>query len=232
MVDRASIYLGGIDIVCVDELQYLGSSIHHCGCPSDGVDARVAAVSSACGTLQKPVFSVRYLDIHIERCVFHACTLSLLVYGSECWTPLQCDIRHLSSFHIRCICSVLGITRAQAWVERISDAELFVLWDDVGTIKGKLGHHRLEWFGLLPEWRIAGYLGTFFPQRYSAYRLRNRWKYGVVRDLRSCDLLASWYDVVRETGSAWRNTHSSVAYNQPHVQPDQCIVCHQVFSSP
>ena len=50
-----------------------------------------------------------------------------------------------------------------------------------------------------------------FPQRYSANGLRNRWKDGVVKDLRSCDLLASWYDVVCETGSAWCNTYSSVA---------------------
>ena len=161
-MDRAPINLVEIDIVCVDKLQYLGSSIHHCCCPSDDVDARVAAASSACGSLQKPVFSVRYLDIHIERCVFNACTLSLLIYGSECWTPLQCDTRRLSSFHMRCICSILGITRAQAWVERISAAELFVLWGDVGTIIRKLGHRRLDWFGLLPEWRIAGCLGTFF----------------------------------------------------------------------
>ena len=35
---------------------------------------------------------------------------------------------------------------------------------------------------------------------YSAHGLRNRWKDGVVRDLRSCDLLASCYDVARETG--------------------------------
>ena len=58
--------------------------------------------------------------------------------------PLQCDIHRLSSFHMRCICSILGITRAQAWAECISDAELVVLWGDAGTIEGKLGHHRLE----------------------------------------------------------------------------------------
>ena len=100
-MDRARINLDGVDIVCVDELQYLSSSIHHCGRPFDDVDARVATASSACGTLQKPVFPVRYLDIHIEQCVFNACALSLLIYGSECWTPLQCDIHRLFSFHKR-----------------------------------------------------------------------------------------------------------------------------------
>ena len=97
--------------------------------------------------IAKTCISVRYLEIHIERCVLNACTLSLLIYGSECWTPLQCDICCLSFFHMRCISSILGITRAQAWTKRISDAELIVLWGDVGTINGKFGHRCLEWFG-------------------------------------------------------------------------------------
>ena len=104
-MDRAPINLGGIDIECVDELQYLGSSIHHCGCPSDDVDARVAAASSACGTLQTPVFSVRYLDIHIERYVFNACALSLLIYGSECWT--RCSMIFADCLPFTCVVFVL-----------------------------------------------------------------------------------------------------------------------------
>ena len=108
---------------------------------------RVAAASRACGALQKSVFAVRYLDIHIKRCVFNACVLSLLLYGSECWTPLQCDIRRLSSFHMRCIRSILGITRARAWAEHISNAVLLALWGDTETIEEKLAHRRLEWLG-------------------------------------------------------------------------------------
>ena len=75
MVDRAPINLGEIDIVCVDELQYVSSSIPHCCCPSDGVHA----ASSASGTLQKPVFSGHYLDIHIERCVCVQCLYPIFI---------------------------------------------------------------------------------------------------------------------------------------------------------
>ena len=147
-VDRAPMSLGGVDriIVRVDEFRYLGSSIHPSGRSTDDVDARVAAASRACGAMQKPVFAARYLDIHIKRCVFNACVPSLLLYGSECWTPLQCDIHRLSSFHMRCIRSILGITRAQAWAEHISNAELLALWGDTETIEEKLAHCRLELF--------------------------------------------------------------------------------------
>ena len=44
--------LGGVDIVCVDEFRYLGSSIHHNGRSTEDVDARLAATSHACGALQ------------------------------------------------------------------------------------------------------------------------------------------------------------------------------------
>ena len=63
----------------------------------------------------------------LKWCVFNAYVLSLLLYGSECWAPLQCDIRRLSSFHMRGIRSILGITQAQALAEHISSAELLAL---------------------------------------------------------------------------------------------------------
>ena len=84
------------------------------------------------------MYAVCYVDIQIKWCVFNACALSLLLYGSECWTSLQSDIRRLSSFHMRCICSVLGITWAQAWAEHTSNAELLALWSDTKTIEEKL----------------------------------------------------------------------------------------------
>ena len=227
-VDRAPMNLGGVDIVCVDEFRYLGSSIHHSGHSTDDVDARVAAASRACGASQKSVFAGRYLDIHIKRCVFNACALSLLLYGLECWTSLQCDIRRLSSFHMRCIHSILGITRARAWAEHISNAELLALWGDTDTIEEQLAHRRLEWLGHVARMEDSRMprqvlFGTFLQCR-PAHRPRKRWKDGVVRDLRSCDLLASWFDLARESRSAWRNMYSSVACNQHRMQPVECFV--------
>ena len=143
-VDRAPMNVGWVDIVCVNEFRYLGSSIHHSGRSTVDVDARLAAASHACGALQKSVFAVRYHDIHIIWGVFNACVLSSLLYGSEFWTPLQCDIRCLSSFHMMFFRSILGISRARAWAEHISNAELLPLWGDTETIEEKAAHRRLE----------------------------------------------------------------------------------------
>ena len=40
-MDRAPINLGGVDIVCVGEFQFLVSSIYHSGRSTDDVNARV-----------------------------------------------------------------------------------------------------------------------------------------------------------------------------------------------
>ena len=108
----------------------------------------------------------------MKRCVFNACALSLLLYGSECWTSLQSDIRRLSSFHMRCICSVLGITRAQAWAEHTSNAELLALWGETKTIEVKLAHRRLEWLrhvARMEDSRMPRQVlfGTFLQRRHA-----------------------------------------------------------------
>ena len=80
------------------KFHYQGSLIHCHGHSSRDVNSKIAFASRACGALQESVFVMRHLHIHIERCVFNACVMSLLLYGSECWIPLQSDIRHLSIF--------------------------------------------------------------------------------------------------------------------------------------
>ena len=53
-----------------------------------------------------------------------------------------------------------------------------------------------------------------------------------MRDLRTRDLLASWFYLARESRSAWRNTYSSVACNQHRMQPVECSVCNRSFARP
>ena len=86
--DRVPLSLAGVDFVCVTEFKYMGSVIHSGGRSSCDVDSRIANASRACGALQKSIFGNKHLDLHIKRCVFNACVLSLWLYGSECWTPL------------------------------------------------------------------------------------------------------------------------------------------------
>ena len=162
-VDSASMNLGGVDIVCGDEFRYIGSSIHHSGRSTTyDIDARVAAASRSCGTLQKSVFAVRYLDIHIERCVCSIlvpylyyvmvrspgplCSVIFAVYlPFSCvvfipiWEFLGHELGWNTSLMLSCwLCGVIG--------KLLKRSLPTVFWSSLD---------------MLPEWRIAGCLGRF-----------------------------------------------------------------------
>ncbi len=72
----------------VNEFQYLGSVIAENGRIDSEVDMRIANASKAFGALRQSVFSDKILTINTKRRIYQACVLSVLLYGSECWTPL------------------------------------------------------------------------------------------------------------------------------------------------
>ena len=78
--------------------------------------------------------------------------LSVLLYGSECWTPLKRDMKRLHSFHHRCIRTVLGITKQQQWEQHIiTSQEIRQRWGDLTTVTEMMTACRLEWLGHLHE---------------------------------------------------------------------------------
>ena len=57
------------------------------------------------------------LFVHTKVQVYNACVLSTLLYGSEYWTLHSHEERRLKSFHLRCLCRLLGIT----WRDKITN---------------------------------------------------------------------------------------------------------------
>ena len=100
--DRAPLHINNIVIESVTEFLYLGSLVASSGRVDTEVDKRIAQASKAFGALRKAVFSDGTLYVETKRKVYQACVLSILLYGSECWTPLQRQLRKLDSFHHRC----------------------------------------------------------------------------------------------------------------------------------
>ena len=92
--DRASIEVRGSEIECVDEFVYLGSLIVVNGRLDAEVDRRVANTSKAFGALHRAVFGD---TLAVKRKLYNSCVLSILLYGSECWTLLR---RHLKRFNL------------------------------------------------------------------------------------------------------------------------------------
>ena len=104
----------------VSDFQYFGSVITESGRIDEEIDRRIANVLKAFGTLRQAVFRDHNFSTMTKRLIYKACVLSVLLYGAECWTPLQRQLKCLNTFHHRCIHSVLGISNQQQWEEHIS----------------------------------------------------------------------------------------------------------------
>ncbi len=104
----------------------------------------------------------------------------VLLYSSECWTPLHSHVKHLNAFHHRCIRTTLGITNRQQWELRISCDMTRDLWGDIETAEIKVTKKRLERLGhaaRMPEYRIPKMtLFGWLPQRQPPGGPRQRWR--------------------------------------------------------
>ena len=68
----------------VSEFPYLGSVVAQDGRSHIEVDKRIANASKAFGALRRAVFKDEHLTVATKRCIYNACVLSVLLYGSEC----------------------------------------------------------------------------------------------------------------------------------------------------
>lgn len=85
--DTAPVCMGVDEIECVSEFQYLGSLVTTTRRAKPDVDRRIARAS-----LHRAVFGNRDLTVTTKRSVYQACVLSVLLNGSECWSPLKRDL--------------------------------------------------------------------------------------------------------------------------------------------
>ena len=112
--ERTPIPVGDAEIESVGKFTYLGSLIDNNGRMDAEVDRRIVSASKAFGALHSAVFKDRHLNT-TKWIVYQACVLSVLLYGSECWTLLRKYHKRLNAFHHRCIRTILGITSQQQW---------------------------------------------------------------------------------------------------------------------
>ena len=145
--DKTPLIVCGEEIESVTEFQYLGSIVSSCGRMGADVGRRIAQASKAFGALRKPVFMDKDLLLTTKRKVYQACILSVLLYGSECWTPLKKQLKKLDSFHNRCVRTILGISNKQQWEQRITSMEIRRKWGDLESATIKVKKRRLEWLG-------------------------------------------------------------------------------------
>ena len=96
--DRLPIKVESGTIDHVNDFQYLGSIITDNGRIDKEIDKRIANAFKAFGALRQAVFRDNNLSVTTKRLIYQACVLSVLLYGAECWTPLQRHLKRLNTF--------------------------------------------------------------------------------------------------------------------------------------
>ena len=234
--DQQPLAVGGDFIEWVDLFPYLGSVIVDKGSLDVEVDRRIASASRAFGALRQSVFDDCHLSIKTKRCVYQACVLSTLLYGSECWTPLRRHLRRLDSFHQRCVKAVLKITTKQQWEQHITSVMVRQHWGDEETIATKLRRRRLEWLGhvarmadhRLPRICLFGWLAQVRP----FHGPKRRWRDLVKSDLHSLGISDGCWCTLANDRRQWQELCLQCTDDQqgyPQVKAVICAPCGRSF---
>ena len=145
--DLSPVMVGGgnyLPIVAV--FQYLGSILSRNCQDEEDVEARVDLAAGAFGTLRDCLFSSPRICIVAKAIVFEGLVLSILLYGSECWSLTEKCMNKIRVFIARCLRSMNRVTRKHTREYRISNEELRnragLLTPDAYVMR-----HQLRWAG-------------------------------------------------------------------------------------
>ena len=87
----------------VSKFKYLGSFIASDGKDIDDVDARINAATKAFGMLRRGFVASKAVSNAAKHIVYLVVIVSILLYGSECWSLTEALMGKLRCFHARCV---------------------------------------------------------------------------------------------------------------------------------
>ena len=247
--DLQPLNIGGAAIEVVPDFWYLGAIMESKGEIMKDVEERIARASKAFGTLCRPVFHDSSLSLVTKRMVYRAVVLGVLLYGAETWTNKRAATQKLESFNNKCLRRIMGITRAQQRIRRITSAQVRKKFGVEETLEDVVTTKRLRWLGhvarmkddRLPKQILFGWL----PQKRPAHGVRMRWRDRVRKDLKNFDIKEkNWFEIAQDRGE-WKamckkglhqSTKKGVEKGRNRgcgsvaaVQPFICEVCHRTF---
>ena len=123
--DLSKIDLGnGLFIPIVALFIYLGSMVAR-DCTDEGdVEMRIKDAGGAFGALRDRIFAATSISMKGKNMVYIALVLTILLYGSECWSLTEKLYNRLRAFHFRCVRSMCRVTRLHTRRHHISNADL------------------------------------------------------------------------------------------------------------
>ena len=105
------ITIDNTELEVVDTFTYLGSTVSSSTSLDAEISCRIVKAAAVMAKLNKRVWGNDLLSKRTKMCVYQACVLLTLLYGSESWTTYARQERRLNGFHLRCLRRLLHISR-------------------------------------------------------------------------------------------------------------------------
>ena len=136
------ITIDSTELEVVDTFKYLGSTVSTSTSLDAEISCRIAKAAAVVAKLNKRVWGNDLLSERTKMCVYQACVLSILLYGSESWMTYPRQERLLNAFHLRCLRRLLHIR----WQDRVTNTEVL---EHTGSLSmpSLLIQQRLRWLG-------------------------------------------------------------------------------------
>ena len=159
------VYIAGAAVEKVNNFVFLGSVVPG---TSGDVKRRVALASSAFGRLRKSVWSRREVSLRLKVRIFECLINPIAIYASESWTLRAEDNRELLVFEMRCLRSILGVTR----LDRLRNDDIRERLGIRSNILDTIKERRLRWFGHVVRRPSESILGSAYAGDFAARRPR------------------------------------------------------------
>ena len=101
--------------------------------------------------------------------------MPVLLYGCETWAITQVDIQRLNTFHMRCLTSILGVSR----LNKIRNSFNLKSAKEE-PIERQIQHQRLQWLGHLQRMNVSSPQKLFLSSKLHNVKRpqhgpKNRW---------------------------------------------------------
>ena len=201
--DLQPIVIRADSIEVVPEFRYLGSIVEMHGEVLKDVEDKIARASRAFGVLCRPVLQDKGLSLKTKKMVYRAVVMGVLLYGAEAWVNKRAATRKLEAFNNKCLRHILGITKAQQRVGRITSAEVRRKFGVDEVIEDVMVAKRLRCLGhvvRMDDFRLPKrILFVWLPQRRPAHGTKQRWRDKVRKDLKQFGIdESSWFHKVQD----------------------------------
>ena len=107
---------------------------------------RIYAAGGAFGNLRDCLFSSPKISPDAKRIVYIGLILSIMLYGSECWSLTEKLYNSLRCFHARCIRAMCRVTRYHTRHHRISTQQLMDRLK-ISEMDTYISRRQLRWAG-------------------------------------------------------------------------------------